>query len=50
MKLYHGSPFLFDSFSLNDAGEGTGLKFGYGVYLTNRKHRQCTTPNQEEWN
>lgn len=34
MKLYHGSPFLFGSFSLNDAGEGTGLKFGYGVYLT----------------
>lgn len=34
MKLYHGSPFLFDRFSLNDAGEGTGLKFGYGVYLT----------------
>lgn len=34
MKLYHGSAFLFDNFSLNDAGEGTGLKFGYGVYLT----------------
>ena len=34
MKLYHGSPFLFDSFNLNDAGEGTGLKFGCGVYLT----------------
>ena len=32
--FYHGSPNLFDHFELTDAGEGTGLKFGYGVYLT----------------
>lgn len=34
MKLYHGSPFLFDKFDLSGAGEGTGIKFGFGVYLT----------------
>lgn len=34
MILYHGSPFLFDMFSLRGAGDGTGLKFGYGIYLT----------------
>ena len=34
MKLYHGSPCLFDHFELTGAGEGTGLRFGYGVYLT----------------
>lgn len=34
MKLYHGSPFLFDKFELSRAGEGTGIKFGFGVYLT----------------
>lgn len=34
MKLYHGSPALFDAFSLSRAGDGTGIKFGYGVYLT----------------
>lgn len=33
MILYHGSPFLFDKFCLSGAGDGTGLKFGYGVYL-----------------
>ena len=33
-KLYHGSPNLFDHFELTGAGDGTGLKFGYGVYLT----------------
>ena len=33
MKLYHGSPFLFDKFDLSTAGEGTGIKFGFGVYL-----------------
>ncbi len=32
--LYHGSPNLFDHFELTGAGDGTGLKFGYGVYLT----------------
>ena len=34
IKLFHGSPFLFDHFNLNGAGEGTGIKFGFGVYLT----------------
>ena len=34
MLLYHGSPYLFAHFSLSAAGEGTGIKFGYGVYLT----------------
>ena len=34
LKLFHGSPFLFDHFSLSGAGEGTGIKFGFGVYLT----------------
>jgi hypothetical protein len=32
--FYHGSPFLFDKFDLSQAGEGTGIKFGFGVYLT----------------
>ena len=32
--LFHGSPFLFDQFVLSGAGKGTGIKFGYGVYLT----------------
>lgn len=34
MKLFHGSPVLFDKFDLSGAGEGTGIKFGFGVYLT----------------
>ena len=34
MKLYHGSPFLFDHFQMDGAGDGTGIKYGYGVYLT----------------
>lgn len=34
MILYHGSPFLFDQFDLGTAGEGTGIKYGFGVYLT----------------
>ena len=34
MKLFHGSPFLFDHFTLDGAGEGTGTRFGFGVYLT----------------
>lgn len=34
MTLYHGSPFFFDQFDLSGAGEGTGIKFGFGVYLT----------------
>ena len=34
MVLFHGSPTLFDHFDLSLAGEGTGVKFGFGVYLT----------------
>lgn len=34
MRLYHGSPYLFNQFDLSGAGEGTGIKFGFGVYLT----------------
>lgn len=34
MKVYHGSPELFDHFDLSKAGEGTGVKFGFGVYIT----------------
>ena len=33
-QWYHGSPSLFGAFELNNAGDGTGIKFGYGVYLT----------------
>lgn len=32
--FYHGSPERFDHFDLSRAGEGTGIKFGFGVYLT----------------
>ena len=32
--IYHGSPELFDKFDLSKAGNGTGIKFGFGVYLT----------------
>ena len=34
LTFYHGSPKLFGEFELNNAGDGTGIKFGYGVYLT----------------
>ena len=34
ITLYHGSPELFCKFNLGKAGEGTGVKFGFGVYLT----------------
>ena len=33
-KFYHGSPELFNKFDLSKAGDGTGIKFGFGVYLT----------------
>lgn len=33
-RFYHGSPELFEKFDLSKAGEGTGIKFGFGVYLT----------------
>lgn len=31
---YHGSSALFDSFNLDSLAEGSGVKFGAGVYLT----------------
>ena len=34
LTFFHGSPNLFEQFALNTAGDGTGIKFGYGVYLT----------------
>lgn len=34
ITLYHGSPELFDTFDLSKAGDGTGIKFGFGIYLT----------------
>lgn len=34
ITLYHGSSGLFDKFDLSKAGEGTGIKYGFGVYLT----------------
>ena len=34
MKMYNGSPELFDRFDLSRVGDGTGIKFGFGVYQT----------------
>jgi hypothetical protein len=34
VTCYHGSPELFDKFDLSKIGDGTGIKFGFGVYLT----------------
>lgn len=34
--FYHGTQKLFDSFDLSHAKEGTGLKFGFGVYVTQK--------------
>ena len=34
ITCYHGSPTLFDKFDLSNAGDGTGIKFGFGIYLT----------------
>ena len=31
---YHGSSVLFESFNLDSLAEGSGIKFGAGVYLT----------------
>lgn len=31
---YHGSPVLFNRFELTNAGDGTGIKFGHGIYLS----------------
>lgn len=34
MKLYHGSPYLFNEFELTNVGESTGDKYGCAIYLT----------------
>ena len=34
ITCYHGSPELFKKFDLSTAGDGTGIKYGCGVYLT----------------
>ena len=34
--FYHGTQKLFDRFDLSHAKEGTGLKFGFGVYVTQK--------------
>ena len=34
ITCYHGSPELFKKFDLSKVGDGTGIKFGFGVYLT----------------
>lgn len=51
MTLFHGSPFLFDNFDLSEAGEGTGIKFGFGVYLTEVEASAVhySQPRNMEW-
>ncbi len=51
MTLFHGSPFLFDKFDLSGAGEGTGIKFGFGVYLTEMEASAVhySQPRNMEW-
>ena len=34
ITCYHGSSEFFKKFDLSKAGDGTGIKFGFGVYLT----------------
>lgn len=34
ITCYHGSSELFNKFNLSKAGDGTGIKYGFGVYLT----------------
>lgn len=34
--FYHGTQKLFDKFDMSHAKEGTGLKFGFGVYVTQK--------------
>ena len=34
LTLFHGSSERFDRFDLSRAGEATGVKFGFGIYLT----------------
>ena len=35
-KFYHGTQKMFENFDLSHAKEGTGLKFGFGVYVTEK--------------
>lgn len=34
ITFYHGSPNLFEKFDLSKVGNGTGLKYGFGIYLS----------------
>ena len=34
ITCYHGSPELFKKFDMSKTGDGTGIKYGFGVYLT----------------
>ena len=34
ITCYHGSPNFFNTFDSNKTGYGSGIKFGFGVYLT----------------
>ena len=34
ITCYHGSPKFFEKFDLSKTSDGTGIKFGFGVYLT----------------
>ncbi len=34
ITCYHGSPELFKKFDMSKVGVGTGIKYGFGVYLT----------------
>ena len=34
ITCFHGSPELFKKFELSKVGDGTGIKYGFGVYLT----------------
>lgn len=51
ITLYHGSPFSFDQFDLSGAGDGTGIKFGFGVYLTESEASAVhySQPRNLEW-
>lgn len=45
--LYHGSPYEFHKFSLNNIGTGEGLdKFGHGLYFTDSKEKAAYYANE----
>ena len=38
LVLYHGSPYMFDKFTISKMGSGSGQQIdGWGIYLTNSK-------------